>query len=81
MLRPTCGTRDVADARHLGLPSRTTIAAAGIIKTFQNPQLFSELTVAQHVVIASHLRPQAVARNMAAADTTSSAALPKGDTA
>lgn len=31
------------------------IAAAGIVKTFQNPLLFSELTVAEHVLIAAHL--------------------------
>jgi ABC-type branched-subunit amino acid transport system ATPase component len=34
------------------------IAAAGIVKTFQNPQLFLELTVAEHVAIAGHLRLQ-----------------------
>ncbi len=32
------------------------IATAGIVKTFQNPQLFGELTVAENVAIASHLR-------------------------
>lgn len=32
------------------------IAAAGIVKTFQNPQLFEELTVIEHVMIASHLK-------------------------
>ncbi len=32
------------------------IAARGIVKTFQNPQLFSELTVEQHVWIAAHLQ-------------------------
>jgi branched-chain amino acid transport system ATP-binding protein len=31
------------------------IAAAGIVKTFQNPQLFLELTIEEHVAIASHL--------------------------
>jgi ABC-type branched-subunit amino acid transport system ATPase component len=31
------------------------IAAAGVIKTFQNPQLFSELTVFEHLMIASFL--------------------------
>lgn len=31
------------------------IAAAGIVKTFQNPLLFTELTVAEHVLIAAHL--------------------------
>jgi ABC-type branched-subunit amino acid transport system ATPase component len=32
------------------------VAAAGIVKTFQNPQLFQELSVAEHVLIAAHLR-------------------------
>jgi branched-chain amino acid transport system ATP-binding protein len=32
------------------------IAELGIVKTFQNPQLFEELTVSQHVWIAAHLR-------------------------
>jgi ABC-type branched-subunit amino acid transport system ATPase component len=32
------------------------IAAAGIAKSFQNPQLFAELSVVEHVLIASHLR-------------------------
>ncbi|HEY6821627.1 MAG TPA: ABC transporter ATP-binding protein [Burkholderiales bacterium] len=31
------------------------IAAAGLVKTFQNPQLFSELSVGEHVSIAGHL--------------------------
>ena len=31
------------------------IAAIGIVKTFQNPQLFLELTVMEHLMIASHL--------------------------
>jgi branched-chain amino acid transport system ATP-binding protein len=31
-------------------------AARGIVKTFQNPLLFDELTVAEHLGIASHLR-------------------------
>ena len=31
------------------------IAALGVIKTFQNPQLFSELSVFEHVMIASFL--------------------------
>ena len=54
LLKPTEGRvmwreRDISGAKP------EAIAAAGIIKTFQNPQLFSELTVAQHVMIASHL--------------------------
>ena len=32
------------------------VAALGIVKTFQNPQLFEELTVAEHVMIAAHLK-------------------------
>jgi ABC-type branched-subunit amino acid transport system ATPase component len=31
------------------------IAAAGLVKTFQNPRLFLELTIADNVAIASHL--------------------------
>ena len=31
------------------------IASAGLVKTFQNPQLFSELSVLEHVTIAGHL--------------------------
>jgi branched-chain amino acid transport system ATP-binding protein len=32
------------------------VAELGIVKTFQNPQLFPELTVVEHVWIAAHLR-------------------------
>ena len=32
------------------------LAALGIVKTFQNPQLFAELSVAEHVLIAAHLK-------------------------
>ncbi len=32
------------------------VAERGIVKTFQNPQLFEELSVVQHVFIAAHLR-------------------------
>jgi len=38
--------------------SPNTIAAAGIVKTFQNPQLFLELSIYDNVAIASHLRVQ-----------------------
>ena len=31
------------------------VAAAGLVKTFQNPQLFAELTVLEHLQIAGHL--------------------------
>ncbi|HEY7246495.1 MAG TPA: ABC transporter ATP-binding protein [Xanthobacteraceae bacterium] len=34
------------------------IAAAGVVKTFQNPQLFLELPIDDNVAIASHLRLQ-----------------------
>jgi len=36
-----------------GKPHR--IAAAGLVKTFQNPRLFLELTIADNVAVASHL--------------------------
>ncbi|MGC2079059.1 MAG: ATP-binding cassette domain-containing protein, partial [Xanthobacteraceae bacterium] len=32
------------------------VAELGIVKTFQNPQLFPELSVIEHVWIAAHLR-------------------------
>jgi ABC-type branched-subunit amino acid transport system ATPase component len=32
------------------------IAALGVVKTFQNPQLFEVLSVAEHALIAAHLR-------------------------
>jgi branched-chain amino acid transport system ATP-binding protein len=32
-----------------------TIAAAGVVKTFQNPQIFSELSAFEHLMIAGHL--------------------------
>jgi ABC-type branched-subunit amino acid transport system ATPase component len=54
LLPPTAG-RVIWQAQDISGAKPERIAAAGIIKTFQNPQLFSELTVAQHVMIASHL--------------------------
>ncbi len=54
LLTPTAG-RVVWRERDIAGSKPEAIAADGIIKTFQNPQLFSELTVAQHVMIASHL--------------------------
>jgi ABC-type branched-subunit amino acid transport system ATPase component len=33
-----------------------TIATAGVVKTFQNPQLFLELSIYDNVAIATHLR-------------------------
>lgn len=55
MLPPTAGRlkwqgRDITGLRAF------EIAQAGIVKTFQNPQLFPELTVAEHMRIACHLR-------------------------
>ena len=54
LLVPTSGKvlwqgRDISGAKP------ETIAALGIVKTFQNPQLFAELSVREHVMIASHL--------------------------
>jgi branched-chain amino acid transport system ATP-binding protein len=54
MLPPTSGQvfwkdRDIAGTKP------DVIAAAGVIKTFQNPQLFSELSVFEHLMIASFL--------------------------
>ena len=54
LLVPTSGSviwqgRDISGAKP------DTIAALGLVKTFQNPQLFAELSVLEHVMIASHL--------------------------
>jgi branched-chain amino acid transport system ATP-binding protein len=54
MLPPTSGQvfwkdKDIAGTKP------DVIAASGVIKTFQNPQLFSELTVFEHLMIASFL--------------------------
>lgn len=54
MLPPSSGSlswrsRDVTGLRAF------EIAQQGIVKTFQNPQLFAELTVAEHMRIACHL--------------------------
>jgi len=54
LLTPTSG-RVLWQSRDISGAKPETIAAAGIIKTFQNPQLFAELTVKEHVTIASHL--------------------------
>lgn len=54
LLAPTSG-RVLWQGRDISGAKPETIAAAGIIKTFQNPQLFAELTVTEHVTIASHL--------------------------
>jgi len=57
LTRPTEGrliwkSRDIVGSR----PHR--IAAAGIVKTFQNPQLFAELSVLEHLMISAHLQLQ-----------------------
>jgi branched-chain amino acid transport system ATP-binding protein len=55
VFRPTTGRLMWKDRRLDGRPPHE-VARLGIIKTFQNPQLFEELSVAQHVSIAAHLR-------------------------
>jgi branched-chain amino acid transport system ATP-binding protein len=55
ILHPTSGKLMWKDRRVDGQPPHET-ARQGIIKTFQNPQLFAELNVAEHVLIAAHLR-------------------------
>jgi branched-chain amino acid transport system ATP-binding protein len=57
LAQPTAGSitwksREIAGRR----PHR--IATAGIAKTFQNPQLFAELSVVEHLMIAAHLQLQ-----------------------
>jgi branched-chain amino acid transport system ATP-binding protein len=54
LLAPTSG-RVVWQGRDISGSKPETIAALGLVKTFQNPQLFAELTVLEHVMIASHL--------------------------
>lgn len=54
LIRPTSGeVRWKSEVISGWKPHR--IAAAGIVKTFQNPQLFPELTVVEHILIAAHL--------------------------
>jgi len=55
IFRPTGGRLIWKDRPLAGRPPHE-VAQLGIIKTFQNPQLFEELSVAQHVSIAAHLR-------------------------
>lgn len=55
LIRPTSG-RLVWKAREITGRKPHEIAAAGIVKTFQNPQLFAELTVVGHIMIAAHLQ-------------------------
>jgi branched-chain amino acid transport system ATP-binding protein len=52
---PTDG-RLIWKDRALAAPPPHEVAELGIVKTFQNPQLFEELSVAEHVWIAAHLR-------------------------
>jgi ABC-type branched-subunit amino acid transport system ATPase component len=54
LLVPTSG-RVVWQGRDISGCKPETIAALGLVKTFQNPQLFAELSVLEHVMIASHL--------------------------
>ena len=54
MLVPTEG-RIVWKNREIQGDRPHDIAAAGIVKTFQNPQLFAELSVFEHLMIAGHL--------------------------
>lgn len=55
LIRPTAG-RLVWKGRTLNGEKPHQIAEHGIVKTFQNPQLFAELSVAEHVLIAAHLK-------------------------
>ena len=54
LLVPTSGTV-VWQGRNIAGAKPELIAGLGIVKTFQNPQLFAELSVLDHVMIASHL--------------------------
>jgi ABC-type branched-subunit amino acid transport system ATPase component len=54
MLVPTEG-RIVWKDREIQGAKPHDIAAAGVVKTFQNPQLFVELSVFEHLMIAGHL--------------------------
>lgn len=54
MLAPSSGTITWKGAEIQGAKPHD-IAAAGVVKTFQNPQLFAELTVFEHLMIAGHL--------------------------
>jgi branched-chain amino acid transport system ATP-binding protein len=54
-LLPPSGGRVLWEDRDIAGHRPNAIAAQGVIKTFQNPQLFSELSVFEHVMIASFL--------------------------
>jgi branched-chain amino acid transport system ATP-binding protein len=55
MLLPSGGRLIWKDQDVTGRPPHE-VAELGIVKTFQNPQLFPELSVLEHVWIAAHLR-------------------------
>ena len=55
ILTPSAG-RILWKAAEIKGRSPHAIAAAGVVKTFQNPQLFMELSIYDNVAIASHLR-------------------------
>jgi ABC-type branched-subunit amino acid transport system ATPase component len=55
ILAPTAG-RILWKAAEIQGKSPHAIAAAGVVKTFQNPQLFMELSIYDNVAIATHLR-------------------------
>jgi branched-chain amino acid transport system ATP-binding protein len=55
ILAPTAG-RILWKAAEIQGKRPHAIAGAGVVKTFQNPQLFMELSVYDNVAIASHLR-------------------------
>jgi len=55
LIRPTAG-RLMWKGHTINGAKPHEIAARGIVKTFQNPQLFAELSVADHVLIAAHLK-------------------------
>lgn len=54
LIRPSAG-RIVWKGNDIAGRQAHDIAASGLVKTFQNPQLFSELTVMEHLGIAGHL--------------------------
>lgn len=54
ILKPTSGAVLWKD-RDISSLAPFEVAQLGLVKTFQNPQLFPELTVAQHMRIACHL--------------------------
>jgi branched-chain amino acid transport system ATP-binding protein len=54
MLAPTAG-RIMWKGKQIQGAKPHDIAAAGVVKTFQNPQLFAELSVFEHLMISGHL--------------------------